>query len=85
MVPNSPVSLATLRRFLLSRDFQERRLKSGHLAFEHPASGLYLLLPDLEADELVPLMNFAAIRWQLDTWGLATTEEVDRLAQKASA
>lgn len=53
--------------------------------FEHPASGLYLLLPELEPDELVPLMNFAAIRAQLNQWGLATTDEVDRLEQKATA
>lgn len=66
-------------------DFQQRRLPSGHWMFEHPASGLYLLLPELEPDELVPLMNFAAIRAQLNQWGLATTDEVDRLEQKATA
>jgi hypothetical protein len=84
MTPSSRVRFATLRTFLLDLGFEERRLSSGQYVFDHRASGLYVTLPNLRLDELVPLMNFAGIRRQLDEWGLATREEVDRLAQKAS-
>lgn len=82
---SSAVRFATVRRFLLDLGFKEHRLASGHYVFEHPASGALIRLPDLGLDEAVPLMNFVAIRRQLEEWGLATAEEVDRLAQKASA
>lgn len=85
MIPSSHVPFATLRSFLLDRGFEERRLPSGQYVYDHRESGLYVTLPGLRLDEPVPLMNFAGIRRQLDEWGLATREEVDRLAQKASA
>jgi hypothetical protein len=82
---SSHVRFATLRRFLSDRGFTERHLPTGHAVFEHRASGAVFLMPDLQPDEVVPLVNFMDVRKQLDERGVATADEVDRMGQKASA
>jgi hypothetical protein len=81
---SSHVRFATLRRFLSEREFTERRLPTGHVVFEHRASGAVFLMPDLQPDEAVPLVNFIDVRKQLDERG-GNRRRGDRLGQKASA
>jgi hypothetical protein len=73
------IKVELLRRVLESLGYASKTIRSGHVVFSNPDRHLFIILPSLSPDKIVPPIDIFRVRKTLVNDGVIADEDFDGL------